>query len=143
MNLLYNSEVIASSAANICTKTTIFGPAVDMRDAEGCLFILSGDTEGLSYGTSGTFHLQCSTYSSGGWANYGSTVVIRSTETAGNKKVWVLDAYKPTFAYLRGAWYHCTGNASLVCLKYNVRKGGSTHLRDTAGIKTAANISSS
>jgi hypothetical protein len=38
---------------------------------------------------------------------------------------------------------HTTGMASLVSLKYGMRKAGSTALRDTVGIDSAINVSSS
>jgi hypothetical protein len=139
MNMLYDIELVPSSHINIGVLTTDFGPSVDMRDAEGCLFILSGDSEGLDKGTSGTLRAQCSTDSAAGgtWASYGSSVAVYSTRVAGIKGMRVLDVYKPTKPYIRAAWSGTTGNVSLVSMKYGVRKPGSTHLRDTATVVSA------
>ena len=142
MPLLYDCEIIPSSAAGIGVKSSLFGPAIDVRDCNGALFILMGNTEGQGKDSSGYFHLQCSTYSSGGWANYGTTVACRSTITDNARGMMVIDAYKPTFPYLRAGWYTCTGIQSHVVVKYGMRKAGSTYLRDlTPGI-TAVKASS-
>jgi hypothetical protein len=144
MNLLYNSEVIASSAINIGNKSSVFGPSVDMRDCQGALFIVLGNTEGQAFDSSGYMHLQCSTYTSGGFANYGTTVALNTTHT-GNviKQAMVIDCYKPTFPFIRAGWYTCTGIQSHVIVKYGMRKAGSTYIRDNSLVSVAANISSS
>ena len=143
MSLLYDSELVHSTAVRVGVKSSAFGPAVDVRDCNGVLFILVGNTEGQGKDSSGYFHLQCSTYSSGGWANYGTTVACNSTITGNVLGYMAIDAYKPTFPYIRAAWYTCTGLQTLVCLKYGMRKAGSTELRDLSHAYYHVNVSSS
>jgi hypothetical protein len=143
MPLLYNSEYIVSTADGIGVKSSLYGPAIDVRDCNGVLFILSGNTEGQGKDSSGYFHLQCSTYSSGGWVNYGTTIACNSTITGNVRGTMIIDAYKPTKPFLRAAWYTCTGIQHLTCLKYGMRKAGTTEARDTTHNYYHVNISSS
>jgi hypothetical protein len=138
-NILYDVEFVPSSHINVGIKTTDFGPAVDCRDCNGVLFILSGDSEGLDKGTSGTLRAQCSTDSAAGgtWASYGSSVAVYSTRVAGIKGMRVLDVFNPRKPYLRAAWSGTTGDVSLVSMKYGMRKPGSTASRDTATVVSA------
>jgi hypothetical protein len=144
-NLLYNVEFVNSTCVTYGVKTTLFGPIVDMSDAEGCMFITSFGTEGGGFETSGVMHLQCATDAAfAGKANYGTTQAVYSSALANRAdNFWVIDAYKPTFRYLRAALYHTTGDFQLVCMKYNMRKAGSTTYRDDVKQKLAINISSS
>jgi hypothetical protein len=133
-NMLYDIELVPSSHINVGVLTTDFGPAVDCRDCNGVLFILSGDSEGLDKGTSGTLRAQCSTDSAGTFVSYGSSIAVYSTRVAGIKGMRVLDVYKPTRPWIRAAWSGTTGDVSLVSMKYGLRKPGSTHHRDTATV---------
>jgi hypothetical protein len=133
-NMLYDIELVPSSHINIGAKTTEFGPAVDVRDCNGVLFILSGDSEGLDKGTSGTLRALCSTDSAGTFVSYGSSVAVYSTHVAQIKGMRVLDVYKPTRPWIKAAWSGTTGDVSLVCMKYGMRKPGSTAIRDTATV---------
>jgi hypothetical protein len=149
MNLIYNSEIVNSSAVSVGSKSTIFGPPCNMADADCVLFLVAGNTNFAAVDSSAYLHLQCSTYSSGGFANYGSTVASRSTCTAdGVQRYMGLDCVKPSFQYIRPAIYRTTGNFSIVAMKYNLRDPGSTYHRDSTAVwgqgnTFVANVSSS
>jgi hypothetical protein len=144
MNLLYNSEFVPSTAVMIGVKSTLYSNPVDMKNAVGCLFIIAGNTEFGGFATSGGFHVQASTYSSGGWANYGSTIAVYSSQAAnGAKRIWALDVVKPTKRYLRAAAYHTTGDFQFINLKYGLRRRGTSDTRDDSKCLYGINISTS
>ena len=136
-NMLYDIELVPSSHIDTAVKTTDFGPEVDCRDCNGVLFILSGNSEGLDKGTSGTLRAYASTASSGTFVKYGSSVACYSTHVAQIKGMRVLDVYKPKRPFMKAAWSGTTGMVSLVSMKYGMRKPGSTGIRDTATIVSA------
>jgi len=144
VNLLYNSEVKRSTGTGLVSLTTIYSDPVDMSDAVGCLFLYVGSSD-MTAKTTAHIHLQASTYSSGGFANYGTTVAVAST--LGGKQFGILgvDCYKPSFRFMRVGVHGATGQGSFVAIKYGMRKAGSTELRDdaNAGIALAINITSS
>ena len=141
-NMLYNSEFVPSTHVNIGAKDTEWGPSIDVRDCNGVLFILSGDSEGLAYATSGAMHVQASTDAAGTFVNYGSTIACYSTRAVGPYNMMVLDCYKPSRPFIRAAFYHTTGDVVLTCMKYGMRKAGSTAARDTAQVIEGRVISS-
>jgi hypothetical protein len=111
-----------------------------MSNADGCFFLIAGNTNFAAVGSSGYVHLQCSTYSSGGWANYGSTVASRSTCVVdGVQRYMGLDCVKPNFRFIRAAVNRTTGNFSIVSLKYSLKRPGTTHLRDSTAVYAVAN----
>jgi len=138
MNLLRNIEVVPSSGVAIGVPSTIFSSYVDARDCEGVLFIVAGCSNyTCKTGTTWAAHLQGSTYSSGGWANIGSTILVtQSTQTRTNneRKVSLVDCYKPLKPYVRLAVYHSSGWAPVVAVKYGLRRGGSTGALDSTKI---------
>jgi len=144
MNLLYNSEIKRSTQSALVSLTTIYSGAVDMTDADGCLFLYVGSSD-MTAKTTAHIHLQASTYSSGGFANYGTTVAVAST--LGGKVFGILgvDCYKPSFKFMRVGVHGATGQGAFVAIKYGMRKAGSTELRDDAngGVAIAINITSS
>jgi hypothetical protein len=150
MNLLYDSQIIASSAVSVGSKSTIFGNPVDCSDCEGVFFIVAGNSNFEAVDSSAYLHAFYSTYSSGGFALYGSSVASRSTcDSDGVQRYMGLDIYKPTKRYIKPAVYRTTGNFSIVSIKYGMRAAGTTYLRSSTAVWGAnsntfsVNISSS
>lgn len=138
MNLLRTIELIGSTGNQTGTKTTIFGPAIDMSDADGCLiFAIKGSSGWGSVGSSMQLHIQACSSTSGTFVNFGSTIMLESTGTTGTHKGMVIDYYRPllqdkstTIArrYIRGALMRSTDDCAWLGLKYGLRNPGGTHL---------------
>ena len=135
MNLSKNVEIKASTATRICTNTTLHHCAVDVSGADGVLFIAVGSSHTTAKTTEAFLHLQGSSYSSAGWTNIGSTKLISSTKfaTGQTEKLRVIDCYRPTRKWIRVAHHHTTGDLTVIGIKYNLRRGGSTDAWEGVG----------
>jgi len=146
MNFRDNVTILPDTGLpSIGVTSTIFSGVIDMRNAEGCVYILRGSTdfEPVS-GKTAYLRVQGSTDSGGTFVNMGSTTVIAVTSgakgrnTAEGKTVY-LDVYKPDKEYIRFAVTNtsCLGQTGTVIL-YNTRRPGATSLYDSTLIDQSA-----
>ena len=152
MNLLHNSQIIATTKTCVGLKSTIFGPAVDMRDCAGVLFIVTGSTGWAAVGDSGYLHAQMSSSTGGNWVNMGSTVATKSTGggTTGSHRAWLLDFNSPITRagtgvqkrYARAVVNHSTDETIIIGLKYGLTHPGATHYRDNPNTPASLLIAS-
>lgn len=145
MNLLRNVQVIGpvTQPTPMTNKTTMYGPAVDMSDCDGVLFIAIGDTEFASKIGVGTMSAQMASstgVAAGNWSHYGATnlCVISSATAPGtvSDRIVALDFYRPQImvptsnikrTYARAALGLTTGNFVAMCaIKYGLRNPGAT-----------------
>ena len=141
MNLLRNVQIIATTKTAVCPgNTTMYGPAVDMSDCDGVLFIVTGGTDFASKGAGkGLMSVQMASSTGvavGSWSHYGTTVALNAiSNTTGRCRIAGLDFYRPQIAvpgsgierkYARIALGQTTENAHFVCIKYGLRNPGAT-----------------
>ncbi len=138
MNLLRNVQIIgpATKTAEMPNKTTMVGPAVDMSDCDGVLFIAIGDTEFASQGSAGRMNVQMASATGGNWAHYGSTGLAVVSSSTGKSRVVALDFYRPQInvpgsgivrKYAQAGLWQTTGTFVGMCaIKYGLRNPGAT-----------------
>jgi len=116
-----------------------------VSDAEGVMFLWLGTSEcGLIGSTFAGFHLQGSSYSSAGWANIGSSILANTTRLVvgvARDRVKIIDVYKPTRKWIRLAVHHTSGDASVVGIKYGLRRKGTTEALSSSGIDSIYTLS--
>jgi len=135
-NLIYNSEIVASTKSCIGDLSTLFSAGADMTDCDGAVFMAVGSSQFMPQ-TSAIMHAQCSTALTGTYVNYGTTAVVSKSTVAmtGKPLVCMMDVYKPTKPYIRCAINHTSGNFGWAILKYGMRRPGSTGYRDDTRAK--------
>ncbi len=141
MNLSRNIEIKPSTASRVAGGiTTGFFCPTNTADAEGVMFMWIGSSFTLLKTTGACFHLQGSSYSTAGWTNIGSTVLIQNSLATGWKQTTVVvDCYKPKRKFVRLAVHHTTGDQTVTAIKYGLRRGGSTEaLCSTSGLAAFA-----
>ena len=146
MNFRDNCVVLPDTGlGSIGVTSTIFSGVIDMRDAEGAVYIFRGSTDFEPVNTKTMYlRVQGSTDSAGTFVNMGSTTVIAVTSgakgrnTAEGKTVF-LDVYKPDKEYIRFAITNTSGlGLSGTVIKYGVRRPGATSLYDSTLIDQSA-----
>jgi len=146
MNFRDNFVVVPDTGlGSIGVTSTIFSGVIDMRDAEGAVYIFRGSTdfEPVS-GKTMFLRVQGSTDAAGTFLNMGSTIVVAVTSgakgrnTAEGKTVF-LDVHKPDKEYIRFAITNTSGlGLSGTVIKYGVRRPGATSLYDSTFIDQSA-----
>lgn len=128
MNLSRTVAIIPSTVDRRGGVTTTYYAKVNTADCEGVMFLWLGSSHAAQKTAKVAFHLQGSSYSSAGWANIGSTVLIDTSAPAAGfrKKVVTVDCHKPTRKWVRLAVHHSTGDMDVVAIKYGLRRQGST-----------------
>lgn len=138
MNLLRNIQIIPSTKTCVCPAgTTMYGPAVDISDCDGVLFIAVGGTDWAGKGAGkGLLSAQCSSSTGGAWSHYGSTIAVPAmSATTGQCRAAALDFYRPvldvpssniTRKYARAALGNATELTMFVSIKYGLRNPGAT-----------------
>jgi len=146
MNFRDNCVVLPDTGlGSIGVTSTIFSGVIDMRDAEGAVYIFRGSTDFEPVNSKTMFlRVQGSTDSAGTFVNMGSTTVVAVTsgnkgrDTAEGKTVF-LDVYKPDKEYIRFAITNTSGlGLSGTVIKYGVRRPGATSLYDSTLIDQSA-----
>jgi len=144
MNLSRTVEIVPSTAKRVGLVSTAYYCPSNVSDAEGVMFLWLG-TSHTAMKTSGAFHLQGSSYTSAGWTNIGSSILINTSAISaglGLENVVVVDCHKPTRKWIRLAVHHTTGDQSVVAIKYGLRRMGTTEALSSSGIgKYALSVS--
>ncbi len=138
MNLLRNIQIIPSTKAGTGLASTMYGPAVDMADCEGVLFLAVLSSDAAAKTTDCFLSAQCASATGGSahWAHYGSTVAVPAiSKTTKDTVIAGLDFYKPAMQmpssiqsrhYARACLHHATGFVHFVSIKYGLRNPGAT-----------------
>jgi len=143
MNLLDNIEILKGSSGRMMgTGTTahIDGIPINMADAEGCLFLVLGNT---GFGQEATTHftmaIKGSNTSSTEWSSTAysflgsSETVIYTTQILGadvgfDYKMFAVDCYKPLTKYVKATVKEATGTFEVIAIKYGLRRMGTTSM---------------
>ncbi len=138
MNLLRNIQIVPSTKAGTGLISTMYGPAVDMSDCEGVLFLAVAGPPAAGKTSDAFLSVQCASATGGSahWAHYGSTVAVAAiSQTTQQTMIAGLDFYKPVMQvpssiqsrhYARACLHHTTGFIHFVSIKYGLRNPGAT-----------------
>ena len=139
-NLLENITVCKGSTQGglVMDGSTFFSRPIDMSNAQGCLWIVMGNSQFGADGSSFYVFPQCSSSTGGTFVSLSSELGIRTSafnkSAALDEQVALLDIVNPIDMsthlgprrYIRIAVKGCTGNANIIAIKYNLRNSGST-----------------
>jgi len=124
--------------------STIYTKAIDMRDAEGCVFLYFGssDWEPVSGGPTCLGVYGC-TSSGGTFIRMGSSTLVSITSGPGRNtlegKSVVLDLYKPTKPWVKfGVQNTSAIYEGAFMIKYGLRKPGSSHNWDSTYVHSGS-----
>lgn len=142
-DLLSTLFPVHSTAGTVGGATTVTGPVVDMRGAEGCLFVISGSSLftptttatmaiRIMGGTSGSTGDMLDIGTTGGVLTQADAVthVINSQDN----KLTLIDVYRPLKPYIAPAIDNSSGGMNVTALKYGLRRKGSTEAVDSTTI---------
>lgn len=144
MNLLRNINVIKATTAHMTAAATALSKAIDMSGYEGCIFIAVGSTllaatTGSTAGNTKTqLYVKSSTAAAGTYVrNLGYAASSSGLAAGVNKRLLVLDVYKPTDRYLK-AMLKGSSAANyidgIIAIQYGPKRPGSSALQNSTTV---------